>query len=307
MRSVVMILVVLGSAQMARAQAVVVDAKNDNDGGLTNALQFGVTIERPPRPPRLSGQGIASKQTTGGNQNGLDFFTGNRPRLSITKDGRIGIGISLPSKMLEIHNAGDVELGLQSDTGGRLWTMQSTGSSGGPLDGTFQIVDRTAQQARLVIDAGGTVSVNVLRITGGADLAEPFPTVNGEMVAGSVVVIDDKHPGHLTLSTSPYDQRVAGVIAGAGGIQSALTLNQLANSGNTGNPDVNVALTGRVYVWADASHGPIRPGDLLTTSETPGHCMKATDAARATGAILGKAMTPLNEGTGLVLVLVTLQ
>ena len=35
--------------------------------------------------------------------------------------------------------------------------------------------------------------------------------------------------------------------------------------------------------------------------------MKAGDPARAYGTIIGKAMTPLAEGTGLVLVLVSLQ
>jgi hypothetical protein len=60
-------------------------------------------------------------------------------------------------------------------------------------------------------------------------------------------------------------------------------------------------------VQADAANGAIRPGDLLTTSSTPGHAMKVTDHARAQGAILGKAMTSLAEGKGMVLVLVTLQ
>lgn len=68
-----------------------------------------------------------------------------------------------------------------------------------------------------------------------------------------------------------------------------------------------VALTGRVYVHADASFGANKPGDLLTTSATPGHARKVTDHARAQGAVLGKAMSTLDEGTGFVLVLVTLQ
>jgi hypothetical protein len=68
-----------------------------------------------------------------------------------------------------------------------------------------------------------------------------------------------------------------------------------------------VALSGRVYVYADASELTIEPGDMLTTSTIPGHAMKATDWAKAQGAILGKAMTGLKTGKGLVLVLVTLQ
>ncbi len=68
-----------------------------------------------------------------------------------------------------------------------------------------------------------------------------------------------------------------------------------------------VALSGRVYCWVDASLGAIEPGDLLTTSSTPGHAMKAMDTAKAQGAIIGKAMTGLKSGKGLILVLVNLQ
>jgi len=69
----------------------------------------------------------------------------------------------------------------------------------------------------------------------------------------------------------------------------------------------DVALSGRVYVLADAANGAIKPGDLLTTSDTPGHAMKVTEHANAQGAILGKAMSTLKDGKGMVLVLVTLQ
>jgi len=68
-----------------------------------------------------------------------------------------------------------------------------------------------------------------------------------------------------------------------------------------------VALSGRVYCWVDATQGAIEVGDLLTTSNTPGHAMKAIDTAKAHGAIIGKAMTGLKSGKGLVLVLVNLQ
>ena len=68
-----------------------------------------------------------------------------------------------------------------------------------------------------------------------------------------------------------------------------------------------MALTGRVYCYIDADHGAVEPGDLITTSPTPGHGMKVSDHGRAQGAIVGKAMTRLDEGQGLVLVLVSLQ
>ncbi len=151
--------------------------------------------------------------------------------------------------------------------------------------------------------SAGTVSVTALSITGGADVAEPFLLSGADIPQGAVVVIDDAHAGQLKLSTQAYDKRVAGIVSGAGGVNPGVTLSQqrLVAGGQ------NVALTGRVYVLADAAYGPIEPGDLLTSSATAGHAMKASDATRASGAILGKAMSRLESGRGLVLVLVTLQ
>jgi hypothetical protein len=97
---------------------------------------------------------------------------------------------------------------------------------------------------------------------------------------------------------------VAGIISGAGDVKQGMMMGQTGTLADGQHP---VALTGRVYVWADATRGAIKPGDLLTTSATPGHAMKVSHSARAQGAILGKAMTALKSGKGLVLVLVTLQ
>ena len=93
------------------------------------------------------------------------------------------------------------------------------------------------------------------------------------------------------------------MLSGANGINPGISLRQ---SGAL-DEGQNVALSGRVYVLADADVAPIKPGDLLTTGDTPGHAMKVKDHARAQGAILGKAMSSLPRGKGSVLVLVTLQ
>jgi hypothetical protein len=146
-------------------------------------------------------------------------------------------------------------------------------------------------------------TVRTITITGGSDLAEPFKFSSGEIPKGAVVIIDDRHPGQLKISDSPYDTRVAGVVSGASGIHPGIMMHQ---EGLTEGSD-NVALSGRVYVLADATNGAIKPGDLLTTSASPGHAMKVTDHARAQGAILGKAMSGLSDGSGFVLMLVTLQ
>ena len=149
----------------------------------------------------------------------------------------------------------------------------------------------------------GTMSCKLLTIRGGADVAEPFEMKEEELEKGSVVVIDAEHAGRLKRSTTAYDRRVAGIVSGAKGINPGIALRQEgALEGGQ-----NVALSGRVYVRADASSGPINPGDLLTTSDIPGCAMKVDDHTRAQGAVLGKAMTALDEGTGYVLVLVSLQ
>ena len=142
-----------------------------------------------------------------------------------------------------------------------------------------------------------TITIN------GADLVEPFPIKEEAIEKGSVVVIDEDNPGQLKRSTQPYDTRVAGIVSGANGVRAGIILRQegVLDQGE------NVALSGRVYVKADAQYGAIRPGDMLTTSDTPGHAMKASDRERTPGAVLGKAMSGLEEGQGQVLVLVTLQ
>jgi hypothetical protein len=119
-----------------------------------------------------------------------------------------------------------------------------------------------------------------------------------------VVAIDPENPGQLRIADKAYDRMVAGIVSGAGGINPGLILQQ---EGSVAMGEHPVALTGRVYVMADASNGEIVPGDLLTTSDTPGHAMKVTDYELAQGAILGKAMSAIDQETGLVLVLVSLQ
>jgi len=68
-----------------------------------------------------------------------------------------------------------------------------------------------------------------------------------------------------------------------------------------------VALAGRVPVKATTENGPIRIGDFLTTSSKPGYAMRCGELSKCTGAILGKALEPLEEGRGTIMVQVTLR
>lgn len=147
------------------------------------------------------------------------------------------------------------------------------------------------------------VKMSVLQITGGSDLAENFE-VSDEVKAGMIVAIDEKNAGKLILARGAYNRRVAGVVSGANNLSAGMILPNL----DVGKNVLPVALSGRVWVYAEAGKNPIKPGDLLTTSDTPGYAMKVTNYRRAQGAIIGKAMTELKAGEkGLVLVLVSLQ
>ncbi|HPS03588.1 MAG TPA: ankyrin repeat domain-containing protein, partial [Candidatus Sumerlaeota bacterium] len=126
----------------------------------------------------------------------------------------------------------------------------------------------------------------------GSSASKDTPT---EVQPGLVVCIDTKTTGGLVVSSKAYDRTVAGVISGAGGIQAGMRMGQDGSIATGGHP---VALTGRVFCWADASCVPIRPGDLLTTSNQPGHAMRVTDFNRSHGAVIGKAMTGLEKGRG---------
>ncbi len=135
-----------------------------------------------------------------------------------------------------------------------------------------------------------------------ADCAEDFDISGAEQIEpGTVTVLNQE--GALQQSQEAYDKRVAGVISGAGGYRPGITLDKQQARDNR----IPVALLGKVYCKVDADYSPVEVGDLLTTSSTPGHAMKADDPFKAFGAVLGKALRPLKEGQGLIPILVALQ
>jgi hypothetical protein len=95
----------------------------------------------------------------------------------------------------------------------------------------------------------------VLQITGGTDVAEPFKMSRENTPMGAVVIIDEQNVGRLKLSEFAYDTRVAGIVSGANGINPGISLSQKG----TTEGGQNVALSGRVYVLADASSSRIPP------------------------------------------------
>ncbi|MEM9544115.1 MAG: hypothetical protein AAGA60_32100, partial [Cyanobacteria bacterium P01_E01_bin.42] len=148
----------------------------------------------------------------------------------------------------------------------------------------------------------GNVYVEGDIIMKNADCAEEFTIEEAETIEpGTVMVIERE--GQLRQSTKAYDKKVAGVISGAGDFKPGLILDRQSEQTNR----LPIALMGKVYCKVDAQYGALEIGDLLTTSPTPGHAMKAEDPLRAFGAVIGKALRPLQEGMDLIPILVALQ
>jgi hypothetical protein len=228
-------------------------------------------------------------------------------------NGSVGINTTAPAGLLHVNGTGDSE-----PSGGGVIVVGLTSSGNISIDGNeIMARDNGGTSTLFLNNDGGDVSVSpagtgrlitrVLQITGGSDLSEQFEVSARDIdpQPGMVVVIDPENPGQLVPATAAYDKKVAGVISGAGGVATGM---MMGHSGTIADGAHAVALTGRVYCLVDAADCAIEPGDMLTTSATPGHAMKASDEGRSHGAVIGKAMTALPRGEkGLVLVLVNLQ
>jgi len=277
----------------------------------------------------------------GANQFGIVDVTNNVVEFTITPGGKVGIGTLAPSSQLhifgddpdltlDINSASTnamVELRFKMDnvlksriywskTDSKLYfennevdrmVIDDDGNVGiGKMDPDARLTIKggTVGDKTIILrgyDAGGN---EIVTIGKGFDYSETFPTSQPEITSGIVMVIDPVNKGRLAVSSQAYDKKVAGIVAGANGLGSGVRL----GSSSKDSGEQAVALAGRVYCSVDTKYGDIQPGDLLTTSPTPGHAMVVKDFSRAQGAILGKAMEGLSGGgKGQILVLVTLQ
>jgi len=176
-------------------------------------------------------------------------------------------------------------------TGGQITMYNSAGAQTIAIDGDYT--------------GDGRITTNELQITGGSDLSELFDLTDYDHIQkGMVVIIDENKPGSLKVSQTSYDRKVAGIVSGSNNIKPGLIMSQ---KGTIADGEHLIALSGRVYCMVDATNSPVKAGDMLTTSNVAGHAMKVENFDKARGAIIGKAMTSLDSGKGLVLVLVSLQ
>jgi len=139
--------------------------------------------------------------------------------------------------------------------------------------------------------------------TGGADFAESV-RYGGQGIRepGDLMAIDKNGKRQLVLAKEPYSTLVAGIYSTKPGVLA--TPHKMIES--TSN-EIPLAIVGIVPCKVTAENGAIRAGDLLVSSSTPGFAMKGTDHTRMLGAVIGKALEPLPDATGIIEVLVTLQ
>jgi hypothetical protein len=190
---------------------------------------------------------------------------------SILNSGYVGIGTTSPGAALEVD--GNVKL------------TSGSGASITFADGSVQSTAYT----------GITCS--------GGDYAESID-VSGDRTKygpGDVLIIDPENPGRFLKSADPYSTTVTGIYSTKPG-----TVGRRQTTPKSLD-EVPMAMVGIVPTKVSAENGPIRPGDLLVSSSTMGYAMKGTDRSRMLGAVIGKALGPLDSGTGVIEVVVTLQ
>jgi len=237
--------------------------------------------------------------------------------LRVTADGKLGIGTPKPAGKLDIADQSSRMLFVDILSTAALYVLNSAPSSSAALilandqkewhlqiDGTggLKLFESSAPSSSVGVDTAGNLTVTGDVLLTGADCVEEFDVVGNEVLEpGTVMVIDDD--GALQKSQEAYDKRVAGVISGAGEYRHGLVLDKRPSE----KARVPLALVGKVYCKVDAEHSSIEVGDLLTTSSTEGHAMKVADPQKAFGAVIGKALKPLDRGLGLIPILVALQ
>jgi hypothetical protein len=223
-----------------------------------------------------------------------------------SRDPNVGHGV-IGTGGFGVVGSGTI-IGVWGQGKGTGWAGYFSGPSrvdgSGEIDGDFSVAGKLSTsgslQGPLTIDGDISVTGDVVLLP--RAVAERFSAAQASLCRpGMVMVIGSD--GTVEPCTRAYDKRAVGVVSGAGSLRPAITLGaELAAADSA-----TIAMVGTVNCLVDAGYGAVEAGDLLTSSETPGHARIAADPARCFGAVIGKALAPLAEGSGLVPMIVALQ
>jgi hypothetical protein len=213
------------------------------------------------------------------------------------KAASTNVGCGIASYM--VNNSGCPTAEFDQLGGGRVLDLQNggTGSGGGSGDFIAAFNKDASPQLKFRVGGKGDVWTRDGYYTISQDFAEMLPAVDG-LAPGDVLIIGPD--GKLARSSEPFQTSVAGVYSTAPGLVGGMP--------ETGPVpgSIPLAMTGIAPVKVSAENGAIRPGDLLVTSATAGHAMKAGPNPPQ-GAVIGKALAPLTGGAGVIKMLATLQ
>ena len=214
----------------------------------------------------------------------------------------VGIGITTPGNPLEV--VGGTANGPNGSPGVATALLNNPGTNADHLGDI--LIGQSGGLNRFRVDSNGEGFFDGGTVTGGADFAESV-SVQGKKSLyepGDLLVIDPSGKRRLALAHTAYSTLVAGIYSTKPGVLA--TPHKVSDHG-VETTEVPLAVVGIVPCKVTAANGPIRVGDLLVTSSRAGYAMRGTDRRRMLGAVVGKALEPLPEGTGVIQVLVTLQ
>jgi hypothetical protein len=180
--------------------------------------------------------------------------------------------------------------------GGNAW-LGGNGADGDLVLFAASGDNQTLSQA--TIHLNGDTGDIILR---NADCAEEFTVANSvDADPGMVMVLGEE--GLIRPCERAFDTRALGVVSGAGQYRPGIVLDR-----QEGEADRRpIAVVGKVCVLVNDRNGPIQVGDLLTTSDLPGHAMKAGTPEQSFGAVIGKALAHHDRGVGLIPMIIALQ
>jgi len=251
--------------------------------------------------------------------NGYGVYANSTNSDSIRVDGAGGNGVYVGSSGdhgVYVASAGWSGVSVWSAAVAGMW-VHSAGQDGilvdtanwdgvhvvGPVGGVYYGSGKKGDEDFAVLNTG-----EVRSKVGFAAPANDFAVtlaVEGDKAGyepGDVLTVSASGSGAAERASAAYSPAVVGVYSTVPAFVGGRSV-----TGEDPAAGVPVAILGVVACKVSAENGPIRPGDLLVTSATPGHAMRADRERALPGTILGKALESLDSGTGLIQVLVTLQ